>query len=31
MTVVVAGDDVSPGVLRQAIARLVCLPQGWLR
>ncbi|MBM3669593.1 MAG: type II toxin-antitoxin system HicA family toxin [Actinobacteria bacterium] len=31
MTVIVMGEDVSPGVLRQAVARLVCLPPGWLR
>ena len=31
MTVLVSKDDVSPGVLRQAVARLECLPKGWLR
>ena len=31
MTVVTRQGDVSPGVIRQAINRMVCLPKGWLQ
>lgn len=31
MTVVTRSPTVSPGVVRQAIARLECLPKGWLQ
>lgn len=30
-TPVTKPGDVSPGVLRQAIQRLACLPEGWLK
>lgn len=31
MTVVTRPGIVSPGLVRQAIARLFCLPKGWLQ
>lgn len=31
MTVVTKPGDVSPGLVRQAIQRLECLPKGWLQ
>jgi hypothetical protein len=30
MTVITRSPVVSPGVVRQAIARMSCLPEGWL-
>jgi len=31
MTVITRSPTVSPGVVRQAIARMACLPKGWLQ
>lgn len=31
MTVITQTRDVSPGLVRQAIDRLECLPEGWLQ
>jgi hypothetical protein len=31
MAVVPEARDVSPGVVRDTIAKLVCLPEGWLQ
>ncbi|RNL81470.1 type II toxin-antitoxin system HicA family toxin [Nocardioides marmorisolisilvae] len=30
MTVITQTRELSPGLIRQAIARLECLPKGWL-
>lgn len=30
-TIIVRGSEVSPGVVRDAINKLTCLPEGWLQ